>query len=103
MAEIFSFALQVSGIFKLMHSHVPRISSLHQQQCISSIAVSTCSSRLMVDGAQVAGILQGNAELTGRALDSDCIVEPVRGPLIPGFASVKQAAKDAGASLSPWC
>ena len=51
------------------------------------------------DGAQVAGILQGDAELTGRALDSDCIVEPVRGPLIPGFASVKQAAKAAGAFL----
>lgn len=38
----------------------------------------------------------GNAELTGRALDSDCIVEPVRGPLIPGFAAVKEAAKAAG-------
>ena len=45
---------------------------------------------------QVAGILLGDAELTGRALDSDCIVEPVRGPLIPGFAAVKQAARDAG-------
>jgi hypothetical protein len=46
--------------------------------------------------AQVAGILQGSAEATGRALDSDCIVEPVRGPLIPGFAAVKRAAKAAG-------
>jgi homoserine kinase len=45
---------------------------------------------------QVAGILLGDAELTGRALDSDCIVEPVRGPLIPGFAAVKEAAKGAG-------
>ena len=45
---------------------------------------------------QVAGILQGCAKATGRALDSDCIIEPVRGPLIPGFAAVKKAAKDAG-------
>lgn len=34
---------------------------------------------------QVAAICQGNAAELGRALDSDVIVEPVRGPLIPGF------------------
>lgn len=45
----------------------------------------------------VAGILEGNAELVGKSLDSDVIIEPVRGPLIPGFMAVKQAAKDAGA------
>lgn len=48
---------------------------------------------------QVAGILQGSAKLTGRALDSDCIVEPVRGPLIPGFAAVKKAARAAGKQI----
>ncbi|KAK9828815.1 hypothetical protein WJX72_002252 [[Myrmecia] bisecta] len=48
-------------------------------------------------GSLVAGILQGDAALLGRALDSDLIVEPVRGPLIPGFADVKAAAKAAGA------
>jgi len=45
----------------------------------------------------VAGILEGNAELVGRALDRDAIVEVVRGPLIPGFVDVKGAAKEAGA------
>jgi homoserine kinase len=45
----------------------------------------------------VAGILEGDASLVGRALDSDSIIEPVRGPLIPGFADVKLAAKEAGA------
>ena len=45
----------------------------------------------------VAGIMSGDAELIGRALDSDAIVEPVRGPLIPGFAAVKAAARAAGA------
>lgn len=45
----------------------------------------------------VAGIATGDAALIGRSLDSDVIVEPVRGPLIPGFLAVKEAAKAAGA------
>lgn len=45
---------------------------------------------------QVAGILTGDAALVGQSLDSDVIIEPVRGPLIPGFAAVKAAAKAAG-------
>lgn len=47
-------------------------------------------------GSLVAGILTGNAALIGKALDSDAIVEPVRGPLIPGFQAVKEAAHAAG-------
>jgi hypothetical protein len=34
---------------------------------------------------QVAGICTAQARLVGEALDSEVIVEPVRGPLIPGF------------------
>lgn len=45
----------------------------------------------------VAGIVTGDAALIGKALDSDAIVEPVRGPLIPGFQAVKEAAAAAGA------
>jgi homoserine kinase len=48
-------------------------------------------------GSLVAGILTGDASLIGKALDSDAIVEPVRGPLIPGFQAVKEAALAAGA------
>ena len=48
-------------------------------------------------GALVAGILAGDAALVGLALGSDALVEPVRGPLIPGFAAVKAAASAAGA------
>ncbi|DBA91508.1 TPA: hypothetical protein ACH3X1_003132 [Trebouxia sp. C0004] len=48
-------------------------------------------------GSLVAGILIGDAALVGQSLDSDVIIEPVRGPLIPGFAAVKAAAKAAGA------
>lgn len=39
----------------------------------------------------------GNARLLGSALDSDCIIEPARAPLIPGMQAVKEAAKAAGA------
>jgi homoserine kinase len=48
-------------------------------------------------GALVAGILAGDAALVGAALSDDLLVEPVRGPLIPGFAAVKAAALAAGA------
>lgn len=47
---------------------------------------------------QVAGILTGDVKLVGQALDSDVIIEPVRGPLIPGMMAVKEAAKAAGAA-----
>ena len=45
---------------------------------------------------QVAGILLGDSKQLGQALNSDVIVEPVRGPLIPGFRAVKEAALAAG-------
>ncbi|GMH39582.1 hypothetical protein BSKO_07480 [Bryopsis sp. KO-2023] len=48
-------------------------------------------------GALVAGILNGDAKLFGSSLNSDVVVEPVRGPLIPGFMQVKEAALKAGA------
>ncbi|GFH29310.1 uncharacterized protein HaLaN_27948, partial [Haematococcus lacustris] len=47
-------------------------------------------------GSLVAGVLTGDVRLIGRALDSDVIIEPVRGPLIPGLLAVKAAAKAAG-------
>ena len=50
---------------------------------------------------QVAGILLGDSKQLGQALNSDVIVEPVRGPLIPGFSSVKEAALAAGNWLIP--
>ena len=56
-------------------------------------AVSNCAA----GGALVAAILLGDAGRLGEALGADSIVEPVRGPLIPGFAAVKEAAAKAGA------
>lgn len=44
----------------------------------------------------VAGFEKGNYELIGRSLE-DVIIEPVRSILIPGFDTVKQKSKEAGA------
>jgi homoserine kinase len=46
--------------------------------------------------ALVAAIVKGNVADLGRAI-VDRVIEPVRGPLIPGFAEVKKAALDSGA------
>ena len=48
-------------------------------------------------GSLVASILAGDEANLGKALDSDAIVEPTRGPLIPGFQAVKEAANTTGA------
>ena len=47
-------------------------------------------------GALVTALHRGDLELFGRAI-SDALVEPIRGPLVPGFADVKQTALEAGA------
>jgi homoserine kinase len=47
-------------------------------------------------GAVVAALVMGDLALLGRSIQ-DALVEPVRAPLIPGFASVKAAALEAGA------
>lgn len=44
----------------------------------------------------VAGVFRNDIGLIGRSVE-DCIVEPVRGKLIPGFDAVKKAALDSGA------
>ena len=44
----------------------------------------------------VSGVFRNDLRLIGKSLD-DCVIEPIRGPLIPGFAEVKRAALDAGA------
>ena len=44
----------------------------------------------------VTGLLQNDYELIGRSLE-DVLIEPVRSILIPGFDSIKQKSKEAGA------
>ena len=47
-------------------------------------------------GALVTALHRGDLALFGRAI-SDALVEPIRAPLVPGFADVKQTALEAGA------
>jgi homoserine kinase len=47
-------------------------------------------------GALVAALHQGNLPLLGRSID-DRLVEPLRATMIPAYAEVRAAAKDAGA------
>jgi len=47
-------------------------------------------------GALVAALYQGNLPLLGRAID-DRLVEPLRASMIPAYAQVRAAARDAGA------
>jgi homoserine kinase len=47
-------------------------------------------------GALVAGLYKDDLDLIGRCID-DRLVEPLRLPLIPGYAAVKAAAVAAGA------
>lgn len=72
----------------------------HGQVALSAIMYSCQLSYLSLSPGscllQIAGILTGSTALVGKSLDSDMIIEPVRGPLIPGFAAVKAAAKAAG-------
>jgi homoserine kinase len=47
-------------------------------------------------GALVTALHRDDLELFGRAI-SDALVEPIRAPLVPGFADVKQTMLEAGA------
>ncbi|MGI9628234.1 MAG: homoserine kinase [Longimicrobiales bacterium] len=44
----------------------------------------------------VAGLFRGDWELIGRSLE-DAVAEPLRGPLVPGLAAAKEAARASGA------
>ena len=46
--------------------------------------------------ALVAALHQGDLAMLGRSI-SDALVEPIRAPLVPAFAEVKEAGLDAGA------
>ena len=47
--------------------------------------------------ALCSALVRGDFETVGRAMGSDVVVEPRRGPLIPGFEAVKSAAMSNGA------
>ena len=61
------------------------------------VPFSAAVSNAAAGGALVAAIAAGDPAALGEALGADALVEPVRGPLIPGFGAVKAAAAAAGA------
>jgi len=62
----------------------------------AEVPLESMISNCLQGGSLVASILTGDARQLGRALGSDRVIEPTRGPLIPGFAAVKEAAGSAG-------
>jgi homoserine kinase len=45
----------------------------------------------------VAALTSGDLAAAGRFVSSDLVVEPVRAPLVPGYAAVRTAMESAGA------
>jgi homoserine kinase len=93
---------------------LPLPSSLRIVLAVPALELSTADARAALPAAislgaavgawaRVAGLVaacyRGDLDLLGRCLRDD-IVEPVRGPLIPGFAAVRDAALQAGALAS---
>ncbi len=62
----------------------------------AQVPLATCLAQAANVAAMVAGFLQGDLALIGRALD-DAIAEPARAPLLPGFRAARAAALEAGA------
>lgn len=63
----------------------------------AEVPLSSAIANCCAGGSLVSSILKGDAAGLGAAMGGDVIVEPTRGPLIPGFAAVKEAACAAGA------
>lgn len=63
----------------------------------STVPFKTFTHNSIASACLVAGVMLGDVEMLGQGMTSDRIVEVARGPLIPGFSFVKQAAMAAGA------
>jgi len=62
-----------------------------------SVPLATVVGQMGSFASLVIGILRKDAELIGRGVSGDAIVEPARSKLIPGFYDVKRAAISSGA------
>lgn len=80
----------------LVHPHTELRTSFARSVLPQQIPLRTATQQWGNVGALIAGLLQSNYDLIGRAL-VDVVAEPKRAPLIPGFLAVKQAAMEAGA------
>ncbi|MEM2633892.1 MAG: homoserine kinase [Nitrososphaerales archaeon] len=61
------------------------------------VALSNVINNLGACSLVTAGMILSNPELIGLGMNNDCIIEPVRSSLYPGFMKVKAAAINSGA------
>ena len=109
----------VTGGFVLIRSYAPmellslpvpdalRVAVVHPHAAVSTaaarrlvaerrFAIADAVANLGQLGALITALHRSDLDLLGRSI-SDALVEPVRAPLVPGFAEVKRAALEAGA------
>ncbi len=81
----------------VVHPHVEVLTAVARRLVAERrFAIGQAVANLGNIAAFVHALHTGDLELLGRSID-DALVEPLRAPLVPGFAAVKQAALDAGA------
>lgn len=90
--------LEVPGelFCSVIHPHMEISTKESRRLLPEQIPLSSAIRQWGNTAALVAGLLKGDFDLIGRSLE-DVVAEPLRSRLIPGFASMKQAALDAGA------
>lgn len=81
----------------LVHPHVEVLTAEARRLVAERrFAIGQAVANLGNVAALVHALHTGDLALLGRSID-DALVEPIRAPLVPGFAAVKRAALDAGA------
>ncbi|NGX43418.1 MAG: Homoserine kinase [Chlamydiae bacterium] len=80
----------------ILHPHVEILTKKARDILPKNVPLQDLVTQTGNASALIAALIQGDASLLEHALH-DAIIEKVRGPLIPGFDKIKQAAIEAGA------
>jgi homoserine kinase len=80
----------------VVHPHLEVATKTARELLPSMLPIGTAIEQWGNVGALVAGLILGDSHILAKSFN-DQIAEPVRSPLIPGFAQAKQAALTAGA------
>ena len=95
--ELLSLPVPAALRVAVVHPHVT-VETAEARRLVAErrFAIADVVANLGQLGALVTALHRGDLALFGRAI-SDALVEPIRAPLVPGFADVKQSALEAGA------
>lgn len=86
-----------AGLFAAVVSPDYEVSTKHARQALpENVPLRSLVRNTGNVASFVCGVLRNDLALIGKSVE-DCIVEPVRGKLIPGFDAVKKAALESGA------